>query len=48
MKESNKIWSNIKKSLIFTVALGVFALIIYDWFALWEEQRVMTKEYTEE
>ena len=48
MKESNQIMSNIKKFLILIATLGILTLIIYDWFSLWEEQRIMTREYTEE
>ena len=48
MKESNQIISNIKKGLILIAALGILTLIVYDWYALWEEQRLMTREYTEE
>jgi len=48
MKESNQIMSNIKKSLILIAVLGILTLIVYDWYALWEEQRLMTREYKEE
>ena len=48
MKESNQLMSNIKKSLILIAVLGILTLIVYDWYALWEEQRLMTREYTEE
>ena len=48
MKESNQLMSNIKKSLILIAVLGMLTLIVYDWYALWEEQRLMSREYTEE
>ncbi len=48
MKESNQLMSNIKKSLILIAVLGILTLIVYDWYALWEEQRLMTREYIEE
>ena len=48
MKKSNPIWSNVKKTLVLIGALTIVTLIIFDWFALWEEQKTMIQESAKE